>query len=148
MSATQRSKGQRGEREFCAALRDHLGEALTRQLGSARDGGPDLLIGETWAVEIKRGERLRLADWWQQACAQAADCYRWPALAYRPNRQPWRVSFSGSTLSFIGNKLDSGDSGIAVLHIECSLAGLAREWRLAADKKTLLVQVEDSDEPV
>ena len=91
MSATQRSKGQRGEREFCAALRDHLGEALTRQLGSERDGGPDLLIGEVWAVEIKRGERLRLADWWQQACAQAADCYRWPALAYRPNRQPWRV---------------------------------------------------------
>ena len=91
MSATQRHKGQRGEREFCAALRDHLGEALTRQLGSERDGGPDLLIGETWAVEIKRGERLRLADWWQQACAQAADCSRWPALAYRPNRQPWQV---------------------------------------------------------
>ena len=22
---------------------------------------------------------------------QAADCYRWPALAYRPNRQPWQV---------------------------------------------------------
>ena len=83
----------------------------------------------------------------------------WPYWAYRAaesmrsapsamNRQPWRVSFSGSTLSFIGNKLDSVDSGIAVLHIECSLAGLAREWRLAADKKTLLVQVEDSDEPV
>lgn len=34
MSATQRHKGQRGEREFCAALSEHLGEALTRQLGS------------------------------------------------------------------------------------------------------------------
>ena len=91
MSTMQRRKGQRGEREFCAALSEHLGKALTRQLGSTRDGGPDLLIGEAWAVEIKRGERLRLAEWWTQACAQAADHSRWPALAYRQNRQPWRV---------------------------------------------------------
>ena len=91
MSTMQRHKGQRGEREFCKALSEHLGEDLTRQLGSERDGGPDLLIGATWAVEIKRGERLRLAAWWTQAGQQAADGYRWPALAYRQNHQPWRA---------------------------------------------------------
>lgn len=83
----------------------------------------------------------------------------WPYWAYRAaesmrsapsamNRQPWRVSFSGSTLSFVGNKLNSIDSGIAVLHIECSLVDEARAWRLAADNKTLLVQVEEAHEPV
>lgn len=83
----------------------------------------------------------------------------WPYWAYRAaeamrsapsamNRQPWKVSFTGSTLSFTGNKLDSIDSGIAVMHIECALAGEDREWRLAADKKTLLVQTRNSDEPV
>lgn len=83
----------------------------------------------------------------------------WPYWAYRAaesmrsapsamNRQPWKVSFSGSTLSFIGNKFNSIDSGIALMHIECALAGEKRVWRLAADGKTFLVQVEDGDEPV
>ncbi|NLX83516.1 MAG: hypothetical protein GXZ04_06860 [Clostridiales bacterium] len=83
----------------------------------------------------------------------------WPYWAYRAaesmrsapsslNRQPWRVSFSGSTLSFAGNKFNSVDSGIALMHIECSLAGEERVWRLAADNKTLLVSVEERDEPV
>lgn len=91
MSASQRNKGQRGEREFCSALSEHLGEPLVRQLDAARDGGPDVLLGEHWAVEVKRGETLRLAAWWRQACEQADDLGRWPALAYRPNRQPWTV---------------------------------------------------------
>ena len=57
IGAMQRDKGQRGEREFCRALSEHLGETL-RQLGAARDGGPDVLLGEHWAVEVKRGETL------------------------------------------------------------------------------------------
>lgn len=91
MSASQRDKGNRGEREFCRDLSEHLGEALTRQLGAARDGGPDVLIGEHWAVEVKRGEALKLSTWWEQACRQADQAKRWPALAYRQNRQPWTV---------------------------------------------------------
>lgn len=91
MSASQRDKGNRGEREFCKALSEHLGETVTRELGSARDGGPDLLLGANWAVEIKRGQQLRLEEWWDQACEQAAELYRYPALAYRQDRQPWRI---------------------------------------------------------
>lgn len=87
----QRSKGNRGEREFCKCLSEYLGESVSRQLGSARDGGPDLLLGEAWAVEIKRGEQIRLAAWWTQACDQAAMLYRYPALAYRVNRKSWQV---------------------------------------------------------
>jgi Holliday junction resolvase len=91
MSAMQRNKGARGEREFCAALSEHLGETLARQLGSVRDGGPDLILGDRWAIEIKRGETPKLATWWVQACQQADAIGLMPALAYRPNRQPWTV---------------------------------------------------------
>lgn len=83
----------------------------------------------------------------------------WPYWAYRAaeamrcapsamNRQPWKVSYTGQTLSFKGNKLDSIDTGIALMHLECALAEGKREWRLAADKKTLLARYEDNDEPV
>ena len=91
MSAHQRRKGQRGEREFCRALSEHLGETLTRQLGSERDGGPDVILDQ-WAIEIKRGQRIRLATGWQQTIRQGPnELGLFPALAYRANRQPWRV---------------------------------------------------------
>lgn len=91
MTVMQRRKGNRGEIEFSKAISEHLGETITRELGAARDGGPDLLLGSNWAVEVKRGETLRLESWWDQACEQAAALYRYPALAYRQNRQPWRI---------------------------------------------------------
>lgn len=91
MTATPKAKGDRGEREFCRVLNQHLGETIHRELGSARDGGPDLLIGDAWAVEVKRHERPRLTEWWTQACQQAADLQRYPALAYRQARQPWKI---------------------------------------------------------
>lgn len=83
----------------------------------------------------------------------------WPYWAYKAaeamrsapsamNRQPWRVSYAGSTLSFAGNKLDSLDTGIALCHIECALVGLPHAWRLAGDGKTFLVQIEEPHEPV
>lgn len=91
MTAMQRDKGARGEREFCKEIAAYLGENIRRQLGAARDGGPDVLIGELWAIEVKRGEVLRLNDWWRQSREQAAVANRYPALAYRANGQPWRV---------------------------------------------------------
>jgi hypothetical protein len=91
MPVMQRRKGARGEVEFSKALSEHLGETIKRELGAARDGGPDLLVGESWAVEVKRSERLDLERWWDQACEQAAAQQRYPALAYRQNRQPWRI---------------------------------------------------------
>ena len=92
MTAAQRDKGARGEREFCARLSEHLGEKYFRQLGAARDGGPDVLIGERWAVEVKRAETLEFGVWWEQAFRQAMECGRFPALAYRASRQSWTVA--------------------------------------------------------
>lgn len=90
MTVNQRDKGQRGEREFCRAISEYLGETIQRQLGAARDGGCDVVIG-MWAVEVKHVEIVRLTDWWQQAFKQAREANLYPALAYRQSRQPWRV---------------------------------------------------------
>jgi len=89
----------------------------------------------------------------------ADDPAKWPHWAYKAaeamrsapsamNRQPWRLGFSGSTLSFSGNKPDSVDSGIALLHLECAAGGLPHAWSLARDGKTFLLRTEETDEPV
>lgn len=83
----------------------------------------------------------------------------WPYWAYRAaeamrsapsamNRQPWKVSYAGSTLSFAGSRLDSIDTGIALMHLECALGNSPHAWRLAGDGKTLLAQLEEPHEPV
>lgn len=131
MSASQRDKGQRGEREFCRAMSEHLGETLTRQLGSARDGGPDVLLGEKWAVEVKRKEELRLAEWWEQACIQAAKADRYPALAYRQNCKPWRVRVPLDLVMFGERMWDGAASEQAELVAELSLSGFAAVVREA-----------------
>ncbi|NLW20081.1 MAG: hypothetical protein GXY84_01725 [Clostridiales bacterium] len=88
------------------------------------------------------------------------DPTQWPYWAYRAaeamrsapsamNRQPWQLSYAGSTLSFTGSRLDSVDTGIALLHLECALGGYPRAWRLAGDGRTLLARLlEDTREPV
>ena len=100
MTAAQRNKGARGEREFCVLLSEHLGEKYFRQLGAARDGGPDVLIGERWAVEVKRTEKPEFIAWWAQAFRQAMECGRFPALAYRASRQPWTVAIPLDVILF------------------------------------------------
>ena len=103
--AGSRRKGASGEREFSAALHEHVGLRLTRNLEQSRQGGHDLSPPEgatgpvaealgRLAVECKRYATVTpgsLAGWWVQAVAQAERVGLWPCLAYRPDRQPWRV---------------------------------------------------------
>lgn len=91
MTAMQRCKGARGERELAGLLREHLGEDVTRNLEQSRQGGADLLGVPGWAVEVKRAARPRLSEWWLQTCSQAEMAGQRPALFYRLDRQPWRV---------------------------------------------------------
>lgn len=91
MSASQRRKGKAGELELARLLRELLGVELTRNLMQSREGGGDLLGLSGWAIEVKRAARARLADWWEQTCQQAETAGCRPALAYRLDRQPWRV---------------------------------------------------------
>ncbi|MBU2827587.1 MAG: putative PDDEXK endonuclease [Acidithiobacillus ferriphilus] len=91
MSASQRSKGSRGERELFALLTEQLGVTVTRNLSQTRGGGADALDVPGWAIECKRQESLSLASWWNQATRQAEQTGRKPALFYRRSRKPWRA---------------------------------------------------------
>lgn len=99
-----RRKGASGEREFARALEELLGIRLDRNLEQSRRGGHDLIppasaagpVAEALAglaIEIKRYATTppgSLATWWSQAVRQA-EAELWPCLAYRGDRQAWRV---------------------------------------------------------
>lgn len=91
MSASQRRKGAAGEREFLKALGAELGDILKRNLQQTREGGADCLCVKGWAIEVKRQEALSRPTWWRQAVEQAERAGAQPMLAYRRNREPWRV---------------------------------------------------------
>lgn len=87
----RRNKGAAGEREFLRLLGEELGEMLTRNLQQTREGGADCLQVKGWAIEVKRQERLSRPAWWKQARRQAAVLGVQPMLAYRRNREQWKV---------------------------------------------------------
>lgn len=98
-------KGAGGEREIARllvaamagvearvnAVRDPLSNYVKRCSSSQADrGGTDIVGIPTFAIEVKRGERLLLDQWWQQ-CVREARNGDMPVLFYRQNRTPWRV---------------------------------------------------------
>lgn len=87
--AARRQKGAEAEREFLKAL--GVPERLNRNLEQTRGGGADCVQLPGVALEIKRQEQLRLAQWWEQAQEQATALNAIPVLAYRQNRQPWAI---------------------------------------------------------
>jgi len=90
MGKMQRDKGARAENQLAAMLSDDLGLCIKRTLGQARDGGADIMLGP-FAIQVKHAARSNIKGWWQQTCADAAKCKRSPVLAYKLNRQGWRV---------------------------------------------------------
>ena len=91
MSASQRLKGQRGERELFALLSEQLGTIVQRNVDQARAGGADGMDIEGWAVEVKRQQAARVMQWWKQTVEQANVLKLRPVLFYRANYQPWRA---------------------------------------------------------
>lgn len=89
MSATERNKGKRGEREIARLLTDH-GHPARR--GVQYSGGPDSpdVICESlpFHFEVKRTERLRLHKAMQQAIDDAKPGSV-PVVAYRRNGGEW-----------------------------------------------------------
>lgn len=83
----------------------------------------------------------------------------WPHWAYKAaeavrqapsamNRQPWRMSFSGATLLLTASRLDSLDSGIAVLHLEAASFRCERSWRFSGDLRGILLKAEENRDAV
>ena len=105
MSTMQRTKGATGERELSHVIHEELGVRLTRNLEQSRAGGHDLTVHvdevgavadalRALAIEVKRHRTTTngtLATCWRQAVEQADRAHLWPCLAYREDRQPWRL---------------------------------------------------------
>jgi len=91
MSASQRRKGQAGERELFRLLSDELGFVVKRNVDQARNGGADCIELPGFAVEVKRQERLCLPAWWRQATRQGVAMQAEPILWFRRSRESWRA---------------------------------------------------------
>lgn len=91
MSKASRDKGGRGEREFSRILSQALGDNIARNLSQTRDGGYDLLDVSLFDIEVRRREQVSEGAWWKEVCERQIADGKFPALAYRQNRQPWRV---------------------------------------------------------
>lgn len=88
MSVNSRAKGSRGELEVAAIFRA-AGFDCDRvpNSGALRIKG-DLYGSVPAHVEVKRGERVRLPEWWAQTVDEAPDGML-PLLALRQSRRPW-----------------------------------------------------------
>lgn len=90
MGAMQRTKGARAENQFASLLTEDLGIPVRRTLGQARDGGCDIELGP-FAIQIKHAAKPCIKAWWQQTVTDAHAAKKIPVLAYKINRQGWRI---------------------------------------------------------
>ena len=98
-----RNKGAAAEREFATLIYGELGVQLQRNLEQYRTGGHDLIaIGycptanylNQFATEVKRHRQAtdaKISEWWEQTTNQAKDANLIPLLAFRVDRQAWRI---------------------------------------------------------
>jgi len=111
-----RQKGASSEREFASLIHDHLGIKLVRVLDQSRGGGFDLAPAPNQegpvvdavrglAIECKRYGNITphlMARFWAQAVRQAEAAGLIPALAWRADRQPWKVTIPLAWLAGMG----------------------------------------------
>ena len=87
-----RTKGQAGEREVAAIIRELTGHDVRRHVRQ-HAGDADLAGLPGWSVECKRYRAVTpglIAGWWAQTVSQARDVQAKPVLFYRADRADWR----------------------------------------------------------
>ncbi len=90
-----RTKGQSGEREVAAIIRELTGHDVRRRVRQ-HQGDSDLEGLPGWCIECKRHANTPpglLAQWWRQTVAQAQASDTMPVLLYRGDRAGWRVAW-------------------------------------------------------
>lgn len=88
MSASQRRKGQVGERECAELLSAEFGTVCKRTLDQPREGGSDINLGP-FAVEVKRRKKLGVHAWVKQAQKAVDGPRRIPIVLARGDGQEW-----------------------------------------------------------
>lgn len=99
MTINARSKGARGEREFCVWLEKNLGVKVSRNIDQVREGGIDILGVGNFAFEIKRVEKPDLEGFWLQAKREATKINKIPIVAYRRNNYRWQFLIGPENLN-------------------------------------------------
>ncbi len=89
MSASQRRKGQVGEREIAAILTDQLGWVVNRTLNQTRDGGHDIETGQ-FRWEVKRRAKLSVYAFMEQA-QKSCEKEGTPVVVMRGDGEEWLV---------------------------------------------------------
>ena len=100
MTKASRDKGARRERELLSELQDQLGDdypPLKRNYAQTAEGGADCIDLDGFAIEVKGCEQFRSA-FFDQAKEQAGEGI--PVVAWKKNRQPWRVFVELSIAEF------------------------------------------------
>lgn len=88
-----RSKGKRGELEFCRWLQDRGVVARRGRQYAGHPEAPDVVTGlEGLHFEVKRTERLRLYEAVDQARSDCGD--QTPVVAHKCNRREWLAVLS------------------------------------------------------
>lgn len=128
MGATSRTKGAAGEREVAAMLFDELGLRFSRDLRQTQQRELGDLVCEDAAfpftLEVKRyasGWDCRDA-WEAQAQTAAHKAGKHPAVAFRFDRQEWRVRIWTDALA---EALGAFCAASTAPHLDMSLEGFA-----------------------
>lgn len=87
MSASERTKGARGEREVAELLRNFGIEVDRTVHNSGMYLRGDLTGVEGYHFEVKRQETLRVPTWLRQAADECGDLV--PVVAFRQSRSEW-----------------------------------------------------------
>jgi hypothetical protein len=93
VSAHQRNKGKRGEREIASLVAECLGFDVRRRVRQ-HDGDSDLEGVPGWSIEVKRHKtalRAQIGAWWYQTIEQARKTHQRPVLLFRRDRDEWRA---------------------------------------------------------
>lgn len=113
MTASQRTKGQSGEREIAGIIADLTGWDVRRRVRQ-HDGDSDLEGIPGWSVEVKRHKaagRAEIGQWWRQTVQQATRVATdptnaatarisrlMPVLFFRADRDQWRAVWPVSVM--------------------------------------------------
>jgi hypothetical protein len=92
MPLNGRTKGAKGEQEFCDWLyaKLDLSRRPVRNLNQSRSGGGDIVCVKPYCFEVKRVEKLDLFTAWNQCFHAAKATQLMPVVAFRKNHGKWQ----------------------------------------------------------
>jgi hypothetical protein len=102
-----RQKGASGEREFSKLLTEQLGVSARRsqQYAGGSVESSDVLTELPYHFEVKRVEKLNLAEAMAQAIRDGEASGMTPLVVHRRNRGEWLLTVRFSDISLISGKL-------------------------------------------